>query len=638
MKKKIAVLTSGWSVDFVISVLKGMQKVAAENNIDLYVFTAYKFTEADGKPNTTGFAIFDLINYKEYDGIVITPNLFNDEGVIAREHKRILESGVPAVSISQPLEGLHFVNSENHEAFKKLILHLINEHNIKDLAYIGGPEGNPGAESNLVAYKEALQESEIELKEERLFLNADWTYDGAYEKACQIFKDKQHIPQGIVCINDWAAMAAIAVAAEHGFNVPNDIKVIGFDNVGLSTKVIPSITSVDLRAELIGEEAIRLLISKPKKPCTKVITAEPCYRQSCGCESKLTTEQIQFSQNFSKEIDKEQRFASQMRHLEDTFIKDETVESLIGNLQSYFERRHRFEGSNFAILLNEQVVKSLRARELTTQRDSSSYDKNLFIAVNIKDGNKAVAATGIPAKNLMPDNLRSKEPALYLFMPIYNQDYIHGYYVAANYLGLLENKIGYNWTRNCGTIIEKFRQTSIYRLLSVQFMNLSMHDALSGVLNRAGMERYAIELFEYNNSNNNETEIIFVDINNMKLINDKYGHLQGDFAVKAVGELLSSVMPENYLCIRYGGDEFVIVGTPEKEIDYCQKIKTQLEELVEQMNLPYQLSVSAGKKIFKPGEEKLLESAIKKVDEIMYAEKLEFHKTENGDRRHKKVK
>ena len=55
-KKKIAVLTSGWAVDYVLAVLEGLEKTCRKRNADLYVFTTYKSYESDGSPNTTGFA------------------------------------------------------------------------------------------------------------------------------------------------------------------------------------------------------------------------------------------------------------------------------------------------------------------------------------------------------------------------------------------------------------------------------------------------------------------------------------------------------------------------------------------------------------------------------------------------------
>lgn len=622
-KRKIAILTAGWSVDYILAIIEGMKKACKDKNTDLYFFTCYPFTEPSGVSNTTGFAIFDLMNFGDFDGVVIMPNLFNNDEEVQKWHKKILELKIPAVSINQPLEGLHFVNSENHEAFKESVLHLINHHHVKTFAYIDGPEDNAGSISNFQAYKEALEESGIDFSKQIYAERSDWTFQSAHKIAKKIFEDKDNIPEAIVCINDWAAMASIKLAEENGLRVPEDIKIIGFDDVYISTKVIPSISSVSINAEKMGECAINLLFENPATPTTKVIEAVPKYRQSCGCEKEITREQIIYTQNFSSLLDKEQRFSSQLRHLEDSFIKYETVEILSENLQKYFASRHAFEGPDFSILINESVINSLK-ETLISPKESTNFDNKLVELINLQSGISTNRRT-IETKELFPENMKSDESTLYLFLPIFNQQYLHGYYVSKNFTDLLINKCAYNWTRNFGTIIEKFRQTSIYRMLSEQMKFLSTQDALSGLFNRAGLKRYGQPLFEKNNAENNQTEIIFVDINQMKVINDKFGHLQGDLAVKTVAEAILFSIPSGYIAIRYGGDEFVIIGTHTQPIDITTKIQKNLQVCSKKMTLPYKLSASLGSKVFQPNEIQSLNEAIKEVDEIMYKNKVIFH-------------
>jgi len=630
MKKKIAVLTSGWSVDLLLSVLEGMKKAGEDNNADIYAFTSYKSYDPYGGTNTTGFAIFDLINPKDYDGIVLMSNLFNDSERAEYEYKRILNSGVPAVSINQQLDGMHFITSDNHNVYRSLVSHLIEEHYLTDFAFIGGPSGNEGAESNLKAFKEALESHNIPIPEDRLYLNGDWSYDFAYEQAQKIFADKEKHPQAVVCVNDWAAMAVTKAAIEHQLEVPDEVAIIGFDDISYASVVFPSITTINIQADKMGEEAVKLLLSKNKKPVTKIIKAIPHYRQSCGCISAIRKKQIEYSQGYSQKIDGAQRFASHLRHIEDVFIRNGTIDKLDDALQLYFELRHPYEGTDFSILVKEEVIKSLIDFKYNYTK-STSYGKRMRIMVDIKDG-KAVKNEKknkiILSQKLIPDSMLDKNPALYLLIPIFNQQYLHGYYVSKNCLNLLIDKIAYNWSRNFGTSIEKFRQMVNYKLMSEQLRVLSTQDALSGLLNRTGFDTYGLELFNKNNSTQKQTLIMFIDINNMKHINDKHGHLHGDLAVKTVAETIKSVIPKTYLAIRYGGDEFVVIGTNNlnDKTDYISKIREDLKLRTKTMSLPYELSVSMGAKIFLPNEKTQLLEAIEEVDEIMYKNKTQYHK------------
>jgi len=626
MNKKIAVLTSGWSVDYVQDFLNGMKQAALDKDVDIYVFCCYRFFETDGEPNITGFTLFDLIEVTKFDGIVIMPNLFNDDKLAAKWLRKISSLGIPAVVINRKTPGFHNIYSENYEVYKNLVLHLINDHHYTDFAFIGGPENDEGSISNLTAFLDALKESNISIDKSMLFLNGDWTYDFGREQAEKIFSNSDHIPQAVICANDWAAMATIEVAAAHSYAVPGNIRVVGFDNVNFSDKIIPSITSVSIDADKMGKTAVDLLINIEETTELQQIgiPAYPIYRQSCGCQTEISHAQVQHIQSFSRVLSKEQRFASQIRHMENNFVKQESLDSLHTNLQNYFEKRHYFEGSDFAILINKKVVDTLN--EEAAKKRSTTFDKFMQPVVHIKN-DKIAECKMIPTEELIPVDMRGGKGNLYFFLPIFHQKFIHGYYVSKNYIGLLENKRAYNWTRNFGAIIEKFRQTAVYRIISDKLRILSTQDSLSGVLNRSGLESYATTLFKQNNDSGKSTMIIFIDINNMKIINDRYGHLQGDFAVKTVADTIQKSVPADYLCIRYGGDEFVIVGTvdDDKAPDYISKINRNLDRKVERMTLPHKLSVSCGAKTFAPDSKASLKEAIKEVDEIMYEAKMRFH-------------
>jgi len=631
MKKKIAVLLSPWYIDYVTTFLQGLQNACKDKDVDLHVFAAYKFSEISGEPNTTGFAIFDLIDYKTYDGVIFLPLLFNDDEIAEREAERIRQSGVQAVSISKELPGFHFIYNEDYEEFRKLVIHLIRDHNAKKFAYIGGPVETASTTDTFSAFLDALNSENIEIEDDNLYLGGDYSYNFAYIQANKIFGQKDNIPDAVVCVNDNAAMAAITSATEHGLRVPEDVIVIGHDNIEYAEKVIPSISTIDMQANKIAEAAVETILSKPKQLIRREIVSNIYYRQSCGCEKNIQSHQISFIQHFTKDIDREQRFASQLRHMEDTFINDSTIKQLTNTLQDYFTKRNSFEGKNFAILINENVIKSL-TKTSTEIEESPSFENRLYTLVNIENGKAAKAGGIIKKADLIPDSLKGDGSNLYLYLPIFNHQYIHGYYVSKNNFNIIIKKNAYNWTRNFGIILEKFRTTAIYRFISEQYRQLSTTDAVSEVLNRSGMDIFGTQLFTRNNLENKKTVIGFIDINQMKFINDKFGHLQGDLTIKTVAEAIKASIPKDYLAVRYGGDEFVIIGTAKliKPIDSAAAIITKIRNFISaeetKMNLPYNITISCGIKVFEPNEHELLSDAVSVVDDIMYIEKKEFHK------------
>ena len=244
----------------------------------------------------------------------------------------------------------------------------------------------------------------------------------------------------------------------------------------------------------------------------------------------------------------------------------------------------------------------------------------------------------IPIRELIPSKMKTTDKSnVFLFLPVFHHSYVHGYYVAKNNLSMIDNRYGYLWTRNMGTGIEHFRKKNMFKQMSQQYLKLSTKDALSGALNRQGLEKLAKPFYAQNKKNGLTTVLFFVDINKMKHINDQFGHLHGDLAVKTVAAAVLETIPKNWLCIRYGGDEFLVVGNSRNYNgeDYCTMIKDRLAKKTSVMHLPYNLSASVGTYSVPAQTELTLEQAIENVDNIMYEQKQAFHKEHDAPAKEK---
>jgi diguanylate cyclase (GGDEF)-like protein len=119
--------------------------------------------------------------------------------------------------------------------------------------------------------------------------------------------------------------------------------------------------------------------------------------------------------------------------------------------------------------------------------------------------------------------------------------------------------------------------------------------------------------------------MLLIDANKFKAINDIYGHIQGDAALERIAETLRLACKElhcRHSIARYGGDEFVILATPEEEA-VMEQLRSHINLLLEKLNkaaaAPYELSVSAG--IAKANPELSLKDLITRADENLYKEK-----------------
>lgn len=627
MKKKIAVLACGWAQYFLYDFLQGVEKIAKENNADVYIFNCYDYVEFSGYPNATGFSIYRLINYEEYDGIIILSDLIKNPRVLEMERQRILKSGKPAVSINLKLKDISCMRIDNYTGFYELVTHLIKEHNARNLFYIDGNETSLDFAERRKAFRMALQDNQIELNRENIFTVEHSSFNYGYNAASEIFSSDRKLPDAIVCTNDLIALGVLKAAAERNIKIPEQLKIAGYDGNYFARNVIPAISTVNDNAFKIGTESAKRVLTGFTEVQDFKIKSMPIYQGSCGCESKIITDQKLFSLKFLSEISQSENFAAQLNQIEEIFTDAADVFTLLTNLELFFSKSHTFEGSDFCIFLKADWSSVLINSEENLPQNLS-YGSQVQAITSIQNNVKYPREI-IKTKDLIPSKMHSDECNTFLFIPIFNHSYVHGYFVCKNSLSMISNYHGHQWTRTFGACIERFRKKNMYKQMSQQFLRLSTRDALSGMLNRVGMEKLAKPFYQQNKHNGLTTVLFFVDINSMKTINDKFGHLHGDLAVKTIAQAVLQVVPRNWLCIRYGGDEFLVVGNSKNYNgeDYCKMITQMVLKKSSTMHLPYNLSASVGTLSVPANSPLSLEEAIEKVDEIMYEQKQMFHKT-----------
>ena len=148
------------------------------------------------------------------------------------------------------------------------------------------------------------------------------------------------------------------------------------------------------------------------------------------------------------------------------------------------------------------------------------------------------------------------------------------------------------------------------------------YDELTGVYNRRAFNKRANKIFYSNKS----MFLMLMDADDFKIINDKYGHLEGDKALIQIANILNRAINnnhKNYSLARYGGDEFVIVGNIRNKDEVAQLIN-QIEEeekkYNKETNNKYNIKISIGYALQNDNHTSV-EDLIKEADALMYAEK-----------------
>ncbi len=153
---------------------------------------------------------------------------------------------------------------------------------------------------------------------------------------------------------------------------------------------------------------------------------------------------------------------------------------------------------------------------------------------------------------------------------------------------------------------------------------LAFHDPLTKLPNRVLAKDRMEVAIAYADREKTKAALLFIDLDNFKLVNDSLGHLIGDALLKAVAQRLRACVRETETVSRHGGDEFLIILS---NIDHTDSISIIADKILEQMALPFHIeglelftSLSIGLAVY-PDDGRDFEVLLKKSDAAMYHSK-----------------
>ncbi len=161
--------------------------------------------------------------------------------------------------------------------------------------------------------------------------------------------------------------------------------------------------------------------------------------------------------------------------------------------------------------------------------------------------------------------------------------------------------------------------------LEEKLRDISITDDLTGLFNRRGFRTLAQQELDLAERQNETMAVFYIDLDGLKLINDRYGHNAGDQAIQDTAEILKETFRSADIIARIGGDEFAVFGSFSPETGSHSVLRWRLTESLRKFNRkqirPYSISCSVGISYIIPEGPEALDETLSLADSAMYEEK-----------------
>ena len=261
--------------DYFAPLLRGIEAAAQEHGFQLLIYS----TQGSKK---RGGTIRSPLGEQNTDGVLVFVDSISD-----RELIRFHNIHFPVVLIHQtPPKGIEIpcVTIENIKGAMKIVDHLIEIHGYRKIAYLSGDDDQEDSHWRENGYRKSLENHGIRF-DPNLVASGGFEREQA-RKTVEAWLDNDIEIEAIFSGNDEMAIGAMTAFSQKGIKIPEDMALVGFDDISLSKYLHPPLTTVHAPTEQVGKESIHLLIDQiegKEKENLVLLPTNLVIRSSCGC-------------------------------------------------------------------------------------------------------------------------------------------------------------------------------------------------------------------------------------------------------------------------------------------------------------------------------------------------------------------
>ena len=606
-KKRIGFVVGNYHTDHPSRLVHSMWELLRNENVELQVFlgteSASFMKDFAMRSNLFDYQYASLCGYtgyEELDLLIIsagTLSIYQNE--IPLEEFLCHVPDIPTILMETDHVhggGISLI-ADNTQGFASCVEHLITEHGMTRIGYVSGPKNNKDAEERFAGYRDTLLKHGIPFREEYI---AQGDYSEHVDRSVEQLLDRAPELEAIASANDEMTVAIYRVCRSRGLTVGKDIAVTGFDDMMMARYMDPPLTTARQDYDTLSKTAVEcaLKMLRGEKVRSKRVPAPFIRRCSCGCTSDVTFRETS-AQTGQDELIRNIQRSREYQH-------NSWIVSLMNRemLLEVDEQKRFFNsiGSFMAYLGTDSSYLCLFEHPLRVRQGTiPDFPEKIYVCMR-QNGREYAGydwdEAPVMYRSLHSDETEFRADGSYMTFLLFDEDYQYGVLNAAvepekiDFFYMLSLDIGTNLR-----YMELWARQKQYR---AELQAMVRTDALTGLHNRAGVIQAREKML---GRRTRLAGVIMADLDHLKQINDRFGHQEGDEALRAVADILRQAIGENreerpnQVIGRIGGDEFISCSVDLTEEELKEQVR-QIRELCriynEKSGKPFFVEISAG--------------------------------------------
>lgn len=594
---------------------------AIKNGYRLFVFNSFRDFYYGNDYDKGSKSIYKVVNFDLLDALVIDSRSFYEQEIFEELVEKAKAHNIPVVVLNDTRSDCFCIVNDYCEDYKNLIRHVITEHNVKNIKFLAGLKDEDDSETRLNCFKEVLAELNMPFNEKMVAYGDYWNVP-VYRAIDRWVSSEEGLPEAIICVNDSSAIDACERLALHGYSVPEDVLITGFDGIQSASFHTPQITTCrkDIRSLAVScLELINKAINENAEPFTISRKYSNLYSESCSC-------QCGNEKNFREQARIFYNSLTDMRQHETALYSwaDKIIEST--DLGVIGDNLHDNILPGSAVCLNNNFISTVRKGEKTNPEQP--FTSNMIVVATKDESYKSQQQEVFPLSDMYPQiEKHIGEEVMFIFQPIYVADKVCGYYAMKTKDIAREGHKIHRLTRIMniafGTLVSRIEQSHmISRIEDMQF-----RDPLTELLNLKGLVNKMEEIRDF--AQTKRIAVSVYSIAQYKYIYENYGIQDIEEAVSLVSESLQLSNTANSIIARIADDEFAVVNLEDPEVDMGAVIVnsvaiffSNVESFNSSQDKDYFVEVNCGCTVAEPGWNNDIQTFLKVASGELYLNRL----------------